>query len=146
MPDWESIKLLTVSLDRLKHWHKPGLLAIGDAVHAMSPVGGVGINLAIQDAVCAANTLATRLASGGLADDLLARVQSRRMLPTRMIQGGQAAFHRNLLKPLLDGAAERSADAPFTLRLFDRFPILRRIPGYVIGHGIRMEHVRSPVA
>lgn len=146
LPDWDAVKLLTVSLDRLTCWHRPGLLAIGDAAHAMSPVGGVGINLAIQDAVCAANILAAPLAVGEQVDGLLGRVQSRRMLPTRIIQGGQAAFHRNLLQPLLEGQNDKAQQPPWLLRLFNRFPLLRRIPGYLLGHGIRMEHVNSPVA
>ncbi|PZT90326.1 MAG: monooxygenase [Citromicrobium sp.] len=144
LPTFDSIKLLSVSLDRLDDWSLPGLLAIGDAAHAMSPVGGVGINLAIQDAVCAANVLAGPLAKDRNVDDLLAKVQRRRMVPTRIIQAGQAAIHRNVLEPLLSSGPAVASKAPLALRLLDRFAILRRIPGYVIGHGIRMEHVRSP--
>ena len=98
---WEDVKLLTVALDRLTRWHRPGLLAIGDAAHAMSPVGGVGINLAVQDAVAAANILAGPLARGEDVDRLLARVQARRMLPTRLIQGMQRAIQTRIIGRLL---------------------------------------------
>src|SRR5690606_4823465 len=94
LPDWEPVKLLSVSLDRLERWHRPGLLAIGDAAHAMSPVGGVGVNLAVQDAVCAANVLAGPLVRGDAADPLLGRVRDRRMLPTRIVQAAQRIAHR----------------------------------------------------
>jgi 2-polyprenyl-6-methoxyphenol hydroxylase-like FAD-dependent oxidoreductase len=143
LPDWDKVRLLTVSLDRLDRWHAPGLLAIGDAAHAMSPVGGVGINLAIQDAVCAANVLAGPMAQAGNVDDLLHKVQDRRLFPTRVIQAAQAAVHRNLLQPVLSGGAE-DRSAPLAMRLLDRFARLRRIPGRAIGLGIRREHVRSP--
>ena len=143
LPDWEAVSLLTVSLDRLTRWHKPGLLAIGDAAHAMSPVGGIGINLAIQDAVATANILWRHLARGWSVDPLLHEVQDRRLLPTRIIQGIQRAAHENLLEKIVSG--EGPQEPPLVLRLFDRFPLLRRIPGYFIGHGIRQEHVRSPI-
>ncbi|HUQ13599.1 MAG TPA: FAD-dependent oxidoreductase [Novosphingobium sp.] len=142
LPDWDAVRLLTVSLDRLTRWHKPGLLAIGDAAHAMSPVGGIGINLAIQDAVATANILGPALARGGNPDALLDRVQRRRLLPTRIIQAIQRAAHENLLGKIVGGGA--SGKPPLVLRLFDRFPLLRRIPGYFIGHGIGQEHVRNP--
>ena len=141
LPDWDKVSLLTVSLDRLTEWHKPGLLAIGDAAHAMSPVGGIGINLAIQDAVATANILARPLSRGDPVDAMLHEVQDRRLLPTRMIQGAQRAAQENLLGKIVAG--EGRTDPPLLLRLFDRFPLLRRIPGYFIGHGIRQEHVRS---
>lgn len=144
IPDWDHVALLSVSLDRLKEWSRPGLLAIGDAAHAMSPVGGIGINLAIQDAVCAANVLASPLGSGEPIDRYLPRVQARRMLPTRMIQGAQRAVHERILKPLIEGTMKVSERPPLPLRLLNRFALLRRIPGYFIGHGIRQEHVRSP--
>ena len=145
LPDFDAVRLLTVSLDRLTTWHRPGLLAIGDAAHAMSPVGGVGINLAIQDAVCAANVLAAPLRAGRDPDPLLARVQKRRMLPTRLIQAGQRAAHERALAPLLAGkiAGKRP---PLMLRLFNAAPLLRRLPGRVIGLGFRRERVRSPQA
>ena len=145
LPDFDHVSLLAVSLDRLTTWHKPGLLAIGDAAHAMSPVGGIGINLAIQDAVCAANVLALALRDGENVDRLLHRVQDRRMLPTRLIQGAQRAIHERVLKPLVEGKIKMSEEPPLAIRLLDRYPLLRRIPGYFIGHGIRQEHVRSPL-
>lgn len=145
LPDWGAVKLLSVSLDRLERWHRPGLLAIGDAAHAMSPVGGVGINLAIQDAVCAANELAVPLAQGAPVDCLLHRVQDRRMLPTRVLQGLQQTAHRALLGPILAGETEGSA-GPWPLRLLDRVRPLRRLPARVIGLGFRREHLRAPEA
>jgi 2-polyprenyl-6-methoxyphenol hydroxylase-like FAD-dependent oxidoreductase len=146
LPDWDSVRLLSVSLDRLTCWHRPGLLAIGDAAHAMSPVGGIGINLAIQDAVCAANLLAPALGQGADVNPLLHRVQERRMLPTRLIQGAQRFVHQRLLLPLIEGRRKMPQQPPLPMRLLDRFPLLRRSPGYAIGHGFRQEHVRSPDA
>lgn len=140
--DWDDVKLLSVSLDRLSRWHRPGLLAIGDAAHAMSPVGGVGINLAIQDAVAAANILARHMAQGRAVDDLLARVQARRMFPVRVIQRMQRAVHAGVLGPALNATAPM--EAPFALRMLDRFPILQRIPARLVGLGVRREHIRSP--
>ena len=146
LPDFDAPKLLSVSLDRLTRWHRPGLLAIGDAAHAMSPVGGIGINLAIQDAVATANILAAPLARGEGVDDLLDRVQRRRMLPTRILQGAQRVVQERLLRPLIDGKRDMPERPPLVVRLLNRFPLLRRIPGYFIGHGVRQEHVRSPKA
>jgi 2-polyprenyl-6-methoxyphenol hydroxylase-like FAD-dependent oxidoreductase len=140
--DWSEIKLLTVVVDRLRTWHKPGLLCIGDAAHAMSPVGGVGINLAIQDAVAAANILAAPLASGRLSTDDLQRVQRRRELPTRVIQRAQVAIQDQFLKRALEHRGE--VKVPFAMRLLQRFPVLRRIPAHLVGVGIRPEHVRVP--
>jgi 2-polyprenyl-6-methoxyphenol hydroxylase-like FAD-dependent oxidoreductase len=140
--DWDDVKLLSVSLDRLSHWHRPGLLVIGDAAHAMSPVGGVGINLAIQDAVAAANVLAAPMAQGRAVDDLLANVQARRMFPVRVIQRMQRAVHAGVLGPALNASAPM--EAPFALRMLDRFPILQRIPARLVGLGVRREHIRSP--
>lgn len=139
---WDDVKLLSVSLDRLTCWHRPGLLAIGDAAHAMSPVGGVGINLAIQDAVAAANILALPLSQGEPVDRLLAKVQGRRMFPVRVIQGLQRAVHANVLGPML-GATE-TMEPPVAVRLLGRFPWLRRFPARLIGLGVRREHIRSP--
>jgi 2-polyprenyl-6-methoxyphenol hydroxylase-like FAD-dependent oxidoreductase len=138
--DWTEIKLLTVVVDRLRTWHKPGLLCIGDAAHAMSPVGGVGINLAIQDAVATANILAGPLASGRLSDADLVRVQRRRELPTRVIQRGQIAVQNLFLKRALEGRGE--VKVPLAMRLLQRFPVLRRIPARLVGVGIRPEHLR----
>ena len=138
------LHLLSVELDRLDRWHRPGLLAIGDAAHAMSPIGGIGINLAIQDAVAAANVLAGPLARGEDPDPLLPQVQKRRELPTRLIQAGQRAAQNNVIGTVLSGTP--ITGAPLVLRLLDRFPRLRRIPGRIIGLGFRRERVRSPAA
>jgi 2-polyprenyl-6-methoxyphenol hydroxylase-like FAD-dependent oxidoreductase len=143
--EWDQVKLLSVSLDRLTRWWRPGLIAIGDAAHAMSPVGGVGINLAVQDAVAAANILAGPLARGDKVDPLLRKVQERREFPTRVVQGAQKAVHDRVLTPLVIRKAVL-AKVPFVLRLFDRFPIFRRIPARLVGLGVRREHIRSPDA
>jgi len=145
LEDWDQVKLLSVSLDRLETWWRPGLLAIGDAAHAMSPVGGVGINLAVQDAVAAANILAGPLASGASVDPLLEQVQARRLFPTRVIQAAQKAVHDRVLTPLVLRRAVLQK-VPLPLRLFERFPILRRIPARLVGLGVRREHIRSPDA
>lgn len=139
------LHLLAVKLDRLTCWHRPGLLAIGDAAHAMSPIGGIGINLAIQDAVAAANILAGPLARGEDVDALLHKVQDRRLLPTRIIQGAQKLAQDNIIGRLLR-PGEPIRKAPLAIRLLDRFPILRRIPGRFIGLGVKRERVRSPAA
>lgn len=139
------LHLLTVKLDRLTRWYRSGLLAIGDAAHAMSPIGGIGINLAIQDAVAAANILAGPLAAGQDVDPLLERVQKRRMFPTRVIQAGQKLAQNRIIGRLL-GPGELITKAPRIIRLLDRFPLLRRIPGRIIGFGVRRERVRSPAA
>jgi 2-polyprenyl-6-methoxyphenol hydroxylase-like FAD-dependent oxidoreductase len=145
LDDITDLHLLTVKLDRLTQWWRPGLLAIGDAAHAMSPIGGIGINLAVQDAVAAANILAAPLARGDDVDPLLRRVQERRMFPTRVIQGGQRAAQDRVIGRLLQGQ-EPIRQAPLIVRLLDRFPVLRRIPGRLIGLGVRRERVRSPYA
>ncbi|KTE16767.1 FAD-dependent oxidoreductase [Sphingopyxis sp. H115] len=137
------VKLLSVALDRLTRWSRPGLLAIGDAAHAMSPVGGVGINLAVQDAVAAANILAAPLAGGADPDPLLARVQARRWKPTVRMQGLQRFAHRNIIEPMLRGEITR---VPLAVRLLDRIPLLRRIPGRILGLGFGRQHVQSPLA
>jgi 2-polyprenyl-6-methoxyphenol hydroxylase-like FAD-dependent oxidoreductase len=140
----DDLHLLSVALDRLDRWHRPGLLAIGDAAHAMSPIGGIGINLAIQDAVAAANALAGPLARGENPDALLPKVQKRRAFPTRVIQAAQKAAQDNVIGTVLSGTP--IAGAPLALRLLDRYPLLRRIPGRIIGLGVRRERVRSPSA
>jgi 2-polyprenyl-6-methoxyphenol hydroxylase-like FAD-dependent oxidoreductase len=140
--DWEPVKLLTVLVDRLRKWYRPGLLCIGDAAHAMSPVGGVGINLAIQDAVAAANILAGPLSQNYVSLSHLQKVQWRREFPTKVTQWGQVQVQERILKPVL-GSRQR-VRAPWFLRLFKRFPILRRIPARLIGIGVRPEHVRTP--
>ncbi|QDP18633.1 FAD-dependent oxidoreductase [Sphingomonas xanthus] len=139
----DDIKLLSVSVDRLDRWARPGLLAIGDAAHAMSPIGGIGINLAIQDAVAAANALARPVREGREVDALLAQVERRRLFPTRLIQSGQVAAQNGIIGRVLAGGSVRP---PRIVRLLDRYPLLRRIPGRMIGLGIRRERVRSPMA
>ena len=145
LDDVSDLKLLTVKIDRMTCWHKPGLLAIGDAAHAMSPVGGVGINLAIQDAVAAANFLAAPLAEGTDVDQLLGKIQQRRLLPTRFIQRAQMIIQDRIIWPILR-QGEQIERPPLIARLFDRFPVLRSIPGRLMGLGVRRERVRSPEA
>lgn len=139
---WDDVKLLSVALNRLERWHRPGLLVIGDAAHAMSPVGGVGINLAIQDAVAAANVLAGSLARGADPDPLLPKVRARRATAVRLTQAFQDAAQRRIIQPLIAGGAQ--PDLPLPLKLLDRFPLLRTIPAAFIGFGWRPEHIRSP--
>jgi 2-polyprenyl-6-methoxyphenol hydroxylase-like FAD-dependent oxidoreductase len=143
LKDWNDIKLLSVAVDHLRKWSRKGLLCIGDSAHAMSPVGGVGINLAIQDAVAAANILAGPLSQGAVSDELLGQVQRRREFPTRMTQGFQVFAHKRLLRPAL-GNETPMRRLPLPLQLLQRFPILRRIPARAIGLGFRPEHVRTP--
>lgn len=142
---WDEVRLLRVALDRLDQWHRPGLLVIGDAAHAMSPIGGIGINLAIQDAVAAANILAAPMAAGRDPGDLLGRVRRRRMPAVRAAQAFQRAAQRAIVAPLIDGAPP-PARLPLPLRLLDRFAPLRRIPAAFIGFGVRPEQIRSPKA
>ncbi len=140
--NWDDVKLLTVRVDRLSQWYRPGLLCIGDAAHAMSPVGGVGINLAIQDAVAAANLLAGPLRDGLLTIDHLRQVQQRRELPTRITQRLQVLIQHRVIRPLL--GSREPLKPPLFLRLLASVPLLRRIPAHLIGIGIRPEHVRTP--
>ena len=137
------VKLLSVSVDRLLKWFRPGLLCIGDAAHAMSPIGGVGINLAIQDAVATANLLAAKLKVGAVTDRDLASVQRRRMFPVKVVQRGQVTIHNRVLRPLVSGG-RHSLEAPWVVRLLDRSRSLRRWPAQIVGIGVRPEHVRSP--
>jgi 2-polyprenyl-6-methoxyphenol hydroxylase-like FAD-dependent oxidoreductase len=140
--DWSDASLLTVKVDRLRQWWRPGLLCIGDAAHAMSPVGGVGINLAIQDAVAAANILASKLVAGSITDDDLRAVQQRREFPTRATQRLQIVVQNRVIRRVLGSAKPLTVPAP--LKLMQRWPFLRRIPARVIGMGFRPEHVRTP--
>jgi len=139
----DDVKLLTVTLDRLTRWWRPGLLAIGDAAHAMSPVGGVGINLAVQDAVAAANILAGPMAKGADPDPLLAKVQARREFPVKVIQAMQRTVHHTVIRAALAGTVQK---APALVRLLGATPLLQRIPARVLGLGVRREHIRSPRA
>ena len=142
LASWDEVKLLSVQVSRMPRWYRDGLLCIGDAAHAMSPVGGVGINLAIQDAVAAANLLAEALREKRLTTDDLAAVQRRRDWPTRVTQRAQIAVQNELLAPVLAGAAAR-ADLPLPLRLLQRLPLLRRLPARLVGIGVRPERVRT---
>jgi 2-polyprenyl-6-methoxyphenol hydroxylase-like FAD-dependent oxidoreductase len=141
LEDWDDIKLLTVAVDRLQKWWQPGLLCIGDAAHAMSPVGGVGVNLAVQDAVAAANILAVPLREGRLTTDHLDRVQKRRTFPMKVIQQMQLTVQARLIDKILD--ARKPIKAPWLMRLFNTFPFLRRIPARIVGVGVRPEHIHT---
>ena len=142
LASWDDVKTLTVTVDRLRRWAAPGVLCIGDAAHAMSPIAGVGINLAIQDAVAAANLLWEPLAEGTLHIADLDRVQARRQWPVSVIQRVQLFLQDHVVAPALDGEAWDRA--PLPARLLNRFPVLRRLPARLIGIGVRMERVRSP--
>ena len=142
LKSWDDIKLLTVTIDRLEQWAKPGLLCIGDSAHAMSPIGGVGINLAVQDAVCAANVLAAPLKVGTPGDADLAKVQRIRQGPVKAMQAIQVFIQKNVLVSALNST--KTIRAPLPAKLFNWFPILRRIPARVVGMGFRMQHVRTP--
>jgi 2-polyprenyl-6-methoxyphenol hydroxylase-like FAD-dependent oxidoreductase len=143
---WDDVKLLTVVVDRLRTWHRPGLLCIGDAAHAMSPMGGVGINLAIQDAVAAANILARPLRDGTVAERDLVAVQRRRMFPTRMTQGAQVFVGDRVFRTIAIDVPlqQRRPPLPLPLKLLQWFPYLRRIPARLLALGVRPEHVRTP--
>lgn len=145
LPSWDDVKLLEVRVDRLPQWHRQGLLLIGDAAHAMSPIGGVGINLAIQDSVAAANILAPALLAPGLPDEaLLAKVQQRRLLPTRFIQAIQVFLQRRLIAPVLAAQDDGQPLAlPKAVKWLLRWRRVRSIPAYVFGVGFRREHVKS---
>ena len=138
--DWDDVKVLTVAVDRLRRWSRPGLLCIGDAAHAMSPIGGVGINLAIQDAVATANILGPKLLRGIPTEHDLQRVQRRRMFPTRAIQRIQLFAQDNIISHVL--ITNKPLSLPWPLKLLRRFPFLRRFPARAVGVGFRPEHVQ----
>ncbi len=141
---FDDVKLLTVAVDRLRQWWRPGLICIGDAAHAMSPIGGVGINIAVQDAVAAANRLAAPLKAGTVTDDDLQAIQRRREFPARMTQRIQLTMQNRIIGPALEG--KERPKPPLLFKLFDIFPVLRRIPARLLGLGVRPEHVRTPEA
>jgi 2-polyprenyl-6-methoxyphenol hydroxylase-like FAD-dependent oxidoreductase len=139
---WDDVKLLTVAVDRLERWHLPGLLLIGDVAHAMSPIGGVGINLAVQDAIATANILSAALRRPGpVGEDALAAVQRRRMYPTVMTQGLQVEIQRHIISRVLASKAPPKR-APLILRILTSIPGFRYIPAYIVGIGFRPEHVK----
>jgi 2-polyprenyl-6-methoxyphenol hydroxylase-like FAD-dependent oxidoreductase len=141
--DWDQVKLLDVTLDRLTRWHRPGLLAIGDAAHAMSPIGGVGINVAVQDAVAAANVLAGPLARGEAPDPLLGKVQAERWKAVTRMQAVQKLAQNRIIEPILE-RTEPIEKPALPVRLLDRFALLRRIPGRIVGLGFDPVWIESP--
>jgi 2-polyprenyl-6-methoxyphenol hydroxylase-like FAD-dependent oxidoreductase len=142
LKNWDDVKLLTVKVDELQHWHKPGVICIGDAAHAMSPIGGVGINLAVQDAVAAANILAAPLVAGLRIDALLPNVQRRRQFPTRATQRLQILAQERIIRRVLEG--DKPITVPDLIVQMQRWPSLQRIAARAIGLGIRPEHVNTP--
>jgi 2-polyprenyl-6-methoxyphenol hydroxylase-like FAD-dependent oxidoreductase len=141
LKDWDEVKLLTVAIDRLKQWSRPGLLCIGDAAHAMSPVGGVGINLAVQDAVATANLLAAKLRHGRPTAGDLRAIGARRLFPAKVIQAIQVQIQNRVINPTLHGGALK---IPAVIKLVDAMPWLQGLTARIIGMGVRPEHVRSP--
>jgi 2-polyprenyl-6-methoxyphenol hydroxylase-like FAD-dependent oxidoreductase len=139
---WDDVKLLTVTVDILRRWYKPGLICIGDAAHAMSPIGGVGINLAVQDAVAAANILAGPFKDGTVTVETLNAIQQRRAFPTRVTQRIQLTLQNNLIGPALQGSGPRPK-APLLMKML-QWPLLNRIPARVLALGVRPEHIRTP--
>ena len=137
----DDLKLLTVGVDRLERWWRPGVLCIGDAAHTMSPIGGVGINLAIQDAIAASNILTAPLRAGGLVDADLAAVQARRLFPARATQAAQVFIQNRVIAPALLGKGPVAA--PWPVVMLDSFPLLRRLPARLLAMGVRPEHVRT---
>jgi 2-polyprenyl-6-methoxyphenol hydroxylase-like FAD-dependent oxidoreductase len=142
---WDDVKLLTVAINRLPRWTQPGLLCIGDAAHAMSPVGGVGVNLAVQDAVATANLLAAKLASGCPSEPELDAVRQRREFPVRMTQRMQVVVQNNIIAAALK-PGNQPLKAPFVMRLVNAIPWLQGVTARFVGVGVRPEHVQSPVA
>jgi 2-polyprenyl-6-methoxyphenol hydroxylase-like FAD-dependent oxidoreductase len=141
LKSWDNVKLLTVTVDRLEKWSRAGVLCIGDSAHAMSPVGGVGINLAIQDAVATANLLGAKLLRGNVTERDLEAVQKRRTFPVRATQRLQVLVQNNVIKPVLGSTGPLTV--PWLVKLMQRWPALRRVPARVVGLGLRPEHVRT---
>jgi 2-polyprenyl-6-methoxyphenol hydroxylase-like FAD-dependent oxidoreductase len=144
LKSFDDVKLLSVAVDRLRQWWRPGLICIGDAAHAMSPIGGVGINMAVQDAVAAANRLAAPLSSGKLTDEDLQAIEDRRTLPVRFTQWLQLTIQKQVITRVLGMESGRRVTPPLFFRLFNVLPALRRIPARLLGLGIRPEHVHTP--
>jgi len=142
LKSWNDTSLLTVKVDRLETWYRPGLICIGDAAHAMSPIGGVGINLAVQDAVAAANILAVPLDTGWPPESALRKIQRRREFPTRVTQRLQVLAQDRIISRVL--AADGPIEVPSILKLMQRWPFLQRIPARAIGLGVRRERVNTP--
>jgi 2-polyprenyl-6-methoxyphenol hydroxylase-like FAD-dependent oxidoreductase len=141
---FDDVKLLTVTVDRLRQWWRPGLICIGDAAHAMSPIGGVGVNIAVQDAVAAANRLAAPLKAGTVTDEDLKAIERRRTFPAKMTQRIQLTMQNRIIGPALQGT--QRPKPPLLFKLFDAFPVLRRIPARLLGLGVRPEHIQTPEA
>jgi 2-polyprenyl-6-methoxyphenol hydroxylase-like FAD-dependent oxidoreductase len=142
LKSWDDVKLLSVTVDRLRQWWRPGLICIGDAAHAMSPIGGVGINLAVQDAVAAANRLAAPLKARSVSNEDLRAIEARRTLPVRFTQRLQLIMQNRIIGRAL--ASTQRPKPPLLFKLFDMFPVLRRIPARLLAVGIRPEHVHTP--
>jgi 2-polyprenyl-6-methoxyphenol hydroxylase-like FAD-dependent oxidoreductase len=142
LKSFDDVKLLSVKVNRLRQWWRPGLICIGDAAHAMSPIGGVGINIAVQDAVAAANRLAAPLRAGTISTDDLQAIQARRTFPARLTQQIQLTMQNRIIGPALQGTQQPKP--PLLFKLFDAFPLLRRIPGRLLALGVRPEHVQTP--
>ena len=143
---WNDVKLLTVAVERLNRWHQPGLLCIGDAAHAMSPIGGVGINLAIQDAVACANRIAEPLRDGRLTDADLAAVRRRRLFPTWIVQRTQVLIQNRVIRRLLADTGSEPLAPPLPVRVVSRLPVLQRIAARLVGMGVRPEHIETAMS
>jgi 2-polyprenyl-6-methoxyphenol hydroxylase-like FAD-dependent oxidoreductase len=139
LASFDDVKLLTVKVDRLRKWYRPGMICIGDAAHAMSPIGGVGINLAVQDAVAAANILSGPLRAGHASEDDLRKVQDRRAWPARVTQWVQCLIQKNVIARALE--SREAPQVPFAVRMMQVFPVLQRIPAWLVGVGVRPEHI-----
>jgi 2-polyprenyl-6-methoxyphenol hydroxylase-like FAD-dependent oxidoreductase len=142
LKSWDDVKLLSVTVDRLRQWWRPGLICIGDAAHAMSPIGGVGINIAVQDAVAAANRLAAPFKAGQVTDDDLRAIERRRSLPVRFTQWLQLTIQKRVISRVLE--SQQRPKPPLLLKALTIVPFLRRIPAWLIGVGVRPEHIHTP--